>query len=61
MIYAKQDTKYNLQVVGHVFEPQDYGIVLQLNSIYRQPINEAILTLKENGTYDEIYQKWFGN
>ncbi|AFZ55261.1 transporter substrate-binding domain-containing protein [Cyanobacterium aponinum] len=61
MYYAKQDTKYNLQVVGHVFEPQDYAIVLQLNSIYRQPINEAILTLKENGTYNEIYQKWFGN
>lgn len=30
------------------------------NSIYREPINQAILSLKENGTYDQIHQKWFG-
>ncbi len=30
------------------------------DSAYRRPVNQAILTLKEDGTYRKIYQKWFG-
>ena len=26
----------------------------------RKPVNEALLKLRENGTYDAIYNKWFG-
>ncbi|WP_127170421.1 transporter substrate-binding domain-containing protein, partial [Xanthomonas perforans] len=25
-----------------------------------EPTNEALAAMKEDGTYDEIYQKWFG-
>lgn len=48
------------EIVGSVFEKQDYGIVLQNDSELRKDINIAILALKENGGYDEIYKKWFG-
>jgi polar amino acid transport system substrate-binding protein len=26
----------------------------------RESVNRALLRLKENGTYDGIYNKWFG-
>ncbi|WP_338421848.1 transporter substrate-binding domain-containing protein [Nostoc flagelliforme] len=38
---------------------ESYGIVLPNNSQYRKPINQALLNLKENGTYQSLYDKWF--
>jgi ABC-type amino acid transport substrate-binding protein len=48
------------QVVGEVFQVLKYGIALPQDSPYREPINAALLKLKETGKYDEIYQNWFG-
>lgn len=48
------------KVVGDVFQALDYGIALQQESPYREPINAALLKLYETGQYDEIYQEWFG-
>jgi ABC-type amino acid transport substrate-binding protein len=58
--YTLQEGVDKVRVVGAVFERQSYGIALKSNSSYREPINQAILELLENGTYDKIYQKWFG-
>ncbi len=58
--YAAQDGVDKARVVGSTFERQSYGIALKTNSPYREQINLALLRLVENGTYDEIYQKWFG-
>ena len=58
--YAIQDGVDKVRVVGNVFERQSYGIALKPNSPYRESINQAILSIIENGTYDEIYKKWFG-
>ena len=58
--YALQEGVDKVSVVGTIFERQSYGIALKTNSPYREPINRAILELVENGTYDTIYQKWFG-
>lgn len=58
--YVLQEGVDKVSVVGAVFERQSYGIALKTNSPYREPINRAILELIENGTYDKIYQKWFG-
>ena len=27
---------------------------------YRKPVDEALLKIKENGTYEQLYRKWFG-
>jgi len=48
------------EVVGDLFEKQNYGIALPHNSQLREPINRAILAIKENGSYDILYNKWFG-
>ena len=58
--YAAQDGAGRTRVVGSIFERQSYGIALKTNSPYRESINQALLEIVENGTYDEIYQKWFG-
>jgi len=49
-----------VEVVGPVFERQNYGIVLPQGSTYREEVNAALLELREDGTYDEIYARWFG-
>lgn len=58
--YANQDGAGKVRVVGSIFERQSYGIALKPNSPYREPINQALLEIVENGVYDQIYQKWFG-
>jgi len=60
LYYASHDGKGKVQVAGPIFRKENYGIVFPPNSPYRKPVNEALLKLKENGTYDQLYKKWFG-
>jgi polar amino acid transport system substrate-binding protein len=55
---AKNDPR--VQVAGPQFKIESYGIALASNSPLRRPVNEALLRLMENGTYDDIYKKYFG-
>ncbi|MFA5947086.1 MAG: transporter substrate-binding domain-containing protein [Patescibacteria group bacterium] len=47
------------EVVGELFDPQDYGVMMQDDSPLRKDVNIAILALRESGAYDELYKKWF--
>jgi polar amino acid transport system substrate-binding protein len=47
-----------VQVVGPVFRPEKYGIALAEGSLLRKPINEALLELYNDGTYEEIHARW---
>lgn len=58
--YASQEGSGKAKVVGAVFAKQSYGIALKQGSPYREPINQALLNLQENGTYAELHEKWFG-
>lgn len=48
------------EITGEIFSKQEYGFVLQEGSPLRKDVNLAILTLRENGSYDNLYKKWFG-
>ncbi|MBZ0331437.1 transporter substrate-binding domain-containing protein [Halomonas sp. ANAO-440] len=48
------------KVVGPLYEGQQYGIVFHKGSQWVEPVNEALAEMQEDGTYDEIYEKWFG-
>jgi polar amino acid transport system substrate-binding protein len=48
-----------LQFAGDRFDLQNYGFALQLGSIYRKSINEALLKLQVAGFRDELEKKWF--
>ncbi|MBN3855073.1 transporter substrate-binding domain-containing protein [Paraburkholderia sp. Ac-20340] len=50
-----------LVVVGPVFRPEKYGIALPTGSPLRKSINEALLAMYEDGTYEQIQKKWFAS
>jgi ABC-type amino acid transport substrate-binding protein len=50
----------DLKAVNFTFDRQDYGIALSKKSPYRKMINLALLSIKEDGTYEKIYSKYFG-
>jgi polar amino acid transport system substrate-binding protein len=60
LYYASHEGKGKVQVVGNIFRKESYGILFPSNSPYRKPVNEALLKIRENGTYDRLYGKWFG-
>jgi arginine/lysine/histidine/glutamine transport system substrate-binding/permease protein len=49
-----------LQVVGELVTEEYYGIALPKNSPNLQVINDTLGSLLQDGTYEQIYQKWFG-
>jgi polar amino acid transport system substrate-binding protein len=59
--HASQIEPGQVQLVGVPFREQFYAIVMPKDSPYRKPINQAILTLKENGTYQTLYRQWVGS
>jgi polar amino acid transport system substrate-binding protein len=48
-------------VAGPIFQEEDYGLVLRLGSDLRKPVDQSLLGMREDGTYDVIYQRWFGD
>ncbi len=61
LYYAAHEGKGKSRLVGPVFKKEDYGIVFAPNSPLRKRVNVALLQLKEDGTYDAIYARWFGD
>lgn len=49
----------DLQVVGTIFENQNYGFALPLGSDLRKSINEALLKLQFSGALEDLKKKWF--
>ncbi|GGB48530.1 glutamine ABC transporter substrate-binding protein GlnH [Lentibacillus populi] len=59
--YIKTKGEDSLKMVGDLYQAEDYGIAIAKgNDELVKAINEALATLKENGKYDEIHEKWFG-
>ena len=50
-----------LQMVGPVFERQNYAFALQADSALRERLNQALLTLTERGVGTELRKKYFGD
>ena len=51
----------SMALVGHVFQPEDYGIAFQNGSDLRKQADSALLSMREDGTFELIRQKWFGS
>lgn len=59
LYYAATQGRNKVQIVGPMLRKENYGILFPRGSNLRKPVNEALLTLRENGTYDALYAKWF--
>jgi ABC-type amino acid transport substrate-binding protein len=57
--WAAKRGKGVLQVVGPIFRPGKYGIAVAAGSSLRKQINEALLSVYSDGSYEDIYRKWF--
>lgn len=59
ILYGMADEDSSYEVVGDTFTDEPYGIAVKKDSPeFVAEINKALKTLKDNGTYDEIYKKW---
>lgn len=62
-LYSIQKYKYSDQVkmIGSPINPKDYGIgVKRGNEDLLEIMDEGLQIIKKNGSYDKIYDKWFG-
>lgn len=57
--YARRGGKGKVKVVGLTFQKKSYGFAFPVGSGLRDRINVALLKLMEEGTYQEIRNKWF--
>lgn len=58
--FAKTGGKDRVKVVGSLKSGDFYGIAFPKGSELVPVVNKALKTLQENGQYDAIYEKWFG-
>jgi len=59
LYYVANEGEGKAQVVGPIFRKEDYGIAVADSSPLRKRINMALLSLRENGEYQSLYDKWF--
>lgn len=58
--YIKEKGQENYKVLNDDFGEEEYGIgIKKENTELLEEINKALDILKDNGTYDKIYNKWF--
>lgn len=60
MYYSQNMGKGKVKVVGPLYQGQSYGIAFPQGSDLREKVTITILKFMEDGTYDKLYQKWFG-
>ncbi|MNF11534.1 Glutamine-binding periplasmic protein precursor [compost metagenome] len=60
LYYINTAGEGQVKAVGQQMLAQQYGIGFPKGSELREPVNGALKTLRENGTYAQIYRKWFG-
>lgn len=58
--YAATAGRGRARVVGTIFQPEDYGIAMPIGSPYREVLNHSLLGIREDGTYGQIRERWFG-
>ena len=57
---AGHEGKGIVRVVGSVFRTEDYGFVFKSNNPIRKSVDSALLAAREDGTYQRLYEEWFG-
>jgi polar amino acid transport system substrate-binding protein len=58
--YVNNQGSGDAMLVGSPFRRESYGFALPSNSPLVEPVNRSLLKLRENGTYDRIYRRYFG-
>ena len=59
--YAAHDGAGLVKMVGPEFNRNDIGFLFQLGDPLRRRVSSVLVALREDGTYQKIYEKWLGN
>lgn len=58
--YVQNHAQDTAHLLDGSFQPENYGIALPTDSELREPINQALLRLRESSVYSAIIEEWFG-
>ena len=58
--YVQGAGRKHARLIDRVYRPENYGIALPTGSALREDINQTLLRLREDGTYDDLVRQWFG-
>ncbi|MCK9175173.1 MAG: glutamine ABC transporter substrate-binding protein GlnH [Desulforhopalus sp.] len=58
--FVRKAGQGKVKIVGPVYQGQPYGMGFPKGSALVPRVNKALSTLRENGTYRNLYVKWFG-
>lgn len=61
LYYIKTAGNGDVKAAGSRMDAQSYGIGFPQGSEWRDKVNVALLSIIEDGTYADIYRKWFGS
>jgi polar amino acid transport system substrate-binding protein len=59
LYYTANEGKGRVMMIGTPFRKEDYGIIFRPGNPLRRQVNATLLQLREDGTYQQIYDKWF--
>ena len=58
--YVRTEADGKAELLDRVYRPENYGMVFPTGSTLREDVDQVMLRLREDGTYDELLVKWFG-
>ena len=61
LYFAAHDGKGRVKVVGPEFNSAPVAIMFQVDSPLRRKVDGGLATLRDNGTYQQLFDKWFGS
>jgi polar amino acid transport system substrate-binding protein len=59
--YALHQGAGKVTLAGPVFQADTFGIALPTGSDILEQVNTTLLDIREDGTYERLRVKWFGN
>ncbi len=58
--YVTHEGEAHGRTIGSAFLRENYGLLFPQGSEHTEEANRALLALQEDGTYDQLYKRWFG-
>jgi polar amino acid transport system substrate-binding protein len=59
--YVTHDGADVAELAGTVFKAEDYGLAFAQGDPLRQAVDQSLLEMRQDGTYDTIREKYFGD
>lgn len=58
--YVRNHAQGEAELLERIYRPENYGMAFPTGSNLREDVDQAMLRLREDGTYNELLIKWFG-